>query len=383
MKRVECLDGLRGLAALWVLLGHAMILTGFRLPLVSQPDLGVDLFILLSGFLMAFQYRLRSAFEDWQRPSIWGAFWVRRFFRIAPLFYVLLAAALIAGPAIYADRVAIDTFLGQSLQPPERYLDHGPANIVAHLSFVFGLLPSYAYRTALPDWSLGLEMQFYAVFPFLVLLTRRVGWVWGAIAIGAAGALTALAANRAGLVYPMPAFLPLKLHLFLCGMLIAADHRGRRSQLLLHLAVAMLLASLPFGGARDLLHLAVRELLVVTFFGLVHLGDRGVVGMASRLLGSKPFHWLGELSYGTYLIHLLILQPVAAWAIAEFGRGIGAPVRFALVVLIVAPITYGIAFVTYKLVELPGQALGKALLRRATHNRQRARQVVVEELAAP
>lgn len=383
MKRVECLDGLRGLAALWVLLGHAMILTGFRLPLVSQPDLGVDLFILLSGFLMVFQYRLRSEFEDWQRPSIWGAFWVRRFFRIAPLFYVLLAAALIAGPAIYADRVAIDTFLGQSLQPPERYLDHGPANIAAHLSFVFGLLPSYAYRTALPDWSLGLEMQFYAAFPFLVLLTRRIGWARGAITIGAAGALVALVASRAGLVYPMPAFLPLKLHLFLCGMLIAADHGGRRSRLLLHLAVAMLLASLPIGGARDLLHLAVRELLVVTFFGLVHLRERGVVGMVSRLLGSKPFHWLGELSYGTYLIHLLILQPVAAWAIAEFGRGIGAPTRFVLVFLIVAPITYGIAFATYKLVELPGQALGKALLRRTTHSRQRARQVVAEELAAP
>ncbi|WP_213981320.1 acyltransferase [Sphingomonas sp. dw_22] len=383
MKRVECLDGLRGLAALWVLLGHAMILTGFRLPVMSRPDLGVDLFILLSGFLMVFQYRLRAEFEDWRRPAIWTAFWVRRFFRIAPLFYVLLAAALIAGPAIYADRVAIDSFLGQALQPPERYLDHGPANIAAHLSFVFGLLPAYAYRTPLPDWSLGLEMQFYAVFPFLVLLGRRIGWAWGALAIGACGALIAVMANRAGLHFPMPAFLPLKLHLFLCGMLIAADHGGQRGRLLLHLGVAMLLAILPIGGATDMLHLAVRELIVLTFFGLIHLRTTGAVGAISRVLGSKPFHWLGELSYGTYLLHLLILQPVAAWAIGQFGRDIGAPARFALVVGIVAPITYGIAFMTYRLVELPGQALGKALLRRATHNRRRARQVIAEELAAP
>lgn len=383
MKRVECLDGLRGLAALWVLLGHAMILTGFRVPVVSRPDLGVDLFILLSGFLMVFQYRLRSEFEDWRRPAIWAAFWTRRFFRIAPLFYLLLAAALIAGPTVYADRVVIDGFLGQALQPPERYLDHGPANIAAHLSFVFGLLPAYAYRTPLPDWSLGLEMQFYAVFPFLILLGRRIGWAWSALAIGLCGALIALAARRVGLDYPMPAFLPLKLHLFLCGMLIAADHGGQRSRLMLHLGVAMLLAILPIGGATDLLHLAVRELVVLLFFALIHLQRAGAVGMLSRLLGSAPFHWLGELSYGTYLIHLLILQPVAAWAIQTFGRDIGAPVRFALVVGIVAPVTYGIAFATYKLVELPGQALGKALLRRATHSRQRARQVVAEELAAP
>jgi peptidoglycan/LPS O-acetylase OafA/YrhL len=226
-------------------------------------------------------------------------------------------------------------------------------------------------------------MQFYAVFPFLVLIFRRIGWAGGAIAIGAAGALIALTATRAGLVYPMPAFLPLKLHLFLCGMLIAADHGGQRSRLMLHLAAAMLLAIVPIGGARDMLHLAVRELIVLVFFALIHGGRLTPVDAVGRLLGSKPFHWLGELSYGTYLIHLLILQPVAAWAISEFGRGIGAPIRFVLVAGITLPVTYGIAFVTYKLVELPGQVLGKALLRRATHSRQRARQVVAEELAAP
>src|SRR3546814_3009804 len=118
-RRGGCLGGVRGCAALWWLLGHMMILTGFRLPLMSKPDLGFDLFILLSGFLMMFQYRLRAGREDWTAPGTWAAFWTRRFFRLAPLFYVTLAAALIAGPAIYADRVAIDSVLGQSLQPPE------------------------------------------------------------------------------------------------------------------------------------------------------------------------------------------------------------------------------------------------------------------------
>lgn len=43
MGRIECLDGLRGLAALWVLVGHCMLLTGFMVPILSKPDLGVDL----------------------------------------------------------------------------------------------------------------------------------------------------------------------------------------------------------------------------------------------------------------------------------------------------------------------------------------------------
>ncbi len=382
IRRVECLDGLRGLAALWVLIGHMMILTGFRLPLLSKPDLGVDLFILLSGFLMVFQYQLRRGSEDWNAPGTWASFWARRFFRLAPLFYVTLAAALIAGPTIYADRVAIDSFMGQGLQPAERYTDASLTNIAAHLSFVFGLLPDYAFRTPLPDWSLGLEMQFYAAFPFLVLLARRTGWVPAALIAAGVGVALALAAGAAGLDWPMPSFLPLKLHLFLCGMLIAADP-GPGRRIWVHGIAAVLLAAIPIGGEQDVLHFVVREGVVLGFFALVHLRSLGAIDAVAKLLGSKPFHWLGELSYGTYLIHLLILQPVAAAVIGHFGTGLGAVGRFVLTGAVVVPATYALAFVTYKLVELPGQKLGKAVIRRATGSAGRARQTVPEELAAP
>ena len=384
IRRVECLDGLRGVAALWVLAGHMMILTGFRLPLVSKPDLGVDLFILLSGFLMMFQYRLRAASEDWNAPGTWAAFWTRRFFRLAPLFYVTLAAALIAGPAIYADRVAIDSFLGQGLQPAERYTDASLTNIALHLSFLFGLLPDYAFRTPLPDWSLGLEMQFYLLFPFLVLLGRRIGWMRSALVAAGGGVVIALVAAAAGLDYPMPSFLPLKLQLFLAGMLIAAGPDARGAGLWSRLGVAMLLAAIPIGGEQDPLHLAVRELLVFGFFVLVHLRSVGPIGWVSRLLGSRPFYWLGELSYGTYLIHLLILQPAAAAVIEGFDPALGAIGRFVLSGALVVPVTYALAYVTYRLVELPGQRLGKAVIGRAIGaGVARADRTVPEKLAAP
>ena len=384
IRRVECLDGLRGVAALWVLIGHMMILTGFRLPLIGKPDLGVDLFILLSGFLMMYQYRLRAGSEDWDAPGTWAAFWTRRFFRLAPLFYVTLAAALIAGPSIFADRVAIDSFLGQALQPAERYTDASLTNIVMHLTFLFGLLPEYAFRTPLPDWSLGLEMQFYLLFPFLILLGRRIGWVPAALVAAGGGVAIALIAGAAGLDYPMPSFLALKLQLFLAGMLIAADPGESRARLGARLGAAMLLAAIPIGGDQDLLHFAVRELLVFGFFALVHWRSLGVIGWVSRLLGSRPFYWLGELSYGTYLIHLLILQPVAAAVIGRFGTGLGAVERFMLTGAIVVPATYALAFVTYKLVELPGQRIGKAVIKRAVgRGTPRAHQTVPERIAAP
>ncbi|MDK2759805.1 MAG: acyltransferase [Sphingopyxis sp.] len=384
VRRVECLDGLRGVAALWVLIGHMMILTGFRLPLMSQPDLGVDLFILLSGFLMMFQYRLRAASEDWTAPGTWAAFWTRRFFRLAPLFYVTLAAALIAGPMIYADRVAIDSFLGQALQPPERYTDAGFTNIALHLSFLFGLLPDYAFRTPLPDWSLGLEMQFYLAFPFLILLGRRLGWVASALLAAAIGVGIALFVRAAGVEFPMPSFLPLKLQLFLAGMLIAVDPGDSRAQLGTRLGAAMLLAAIPIGGEQDLLHIVVREFLVIGFFALVHWRRIGMIAWVSRLFGSRPFYWLGELSYGTYLIHLLILQPVAAAVIGQFGLGLGAIGRFVLTGAVVVPATYALAFATYRLVELPGQRMGKAIIGRVTgRTAPRAHQTLPEKIAAP
>lgn len=382
-NRVACLDGLRGLAALWVLVGHAMILTGWRMPIVGQADLGVDLFILLSGFLMVFQYRLRRDREDWRAPGTWGAFWARRFFRLAPLFYVLLAAALIMGPTLYADRNAIDVFLGQDAQLPQRYLDSGAVNVALHLTFLFGYLPEYAFRTPLPDWSLGLEMQFYLAFPFLILLIRRIGWVTGALVIAATGVAIAVAIAVAGVDFPMPAFLPLKLHLFLCGMLTAAATDGRRRTAAVRLALIALLAALPIGGPSDLVHLLVREAIVVGFFALTHWQSFAPIAALSRLLGRRPFFWLGELSYGVYLVHLLILQPVTAWVIGHFGADIGGAARFGLVFPVTAAAAYAIAFVTYKTVELPGQAVGKRLITRWTGSARRASQVAPERLAAP
>ncbi|TIU83754.1 MAG: hypothetical protein E5W03_13340 [Mesorhizobium sp.] len=81
-------------------------------------------------------------------------------------------------------------------------------------------------------------------------------------------------------------------------------------------------------------------------------------------LGGGIFHVLGELSYSIYLIHLLILQPVAAFVIARYGDGLGAPLRFAIVLAVVLPVVCLLSFVTYRLIEMPGQQLGRVVLRR-------------------
>jgi len=56
-NHITCLDGIRGLLAMWVFWGHICIFVGLKMPILGTPALAVDLFMLLSGFLMAYQLR--------------------------------------------------------------------------------------------------------------------------------------------------------------------------------------------------------------------------------------------------------------------------------------------------------------------------------------
>lgn len=388
LSRVECLDGLRGVAALWVLLGHCVILAGWSLPVIDKPDLGVDLFMMLSGFLMVFHYHLRAKQEPWTAPGTWMKFWTRRYFRIAPLYYVMLVLGLALGPAIFAWRTAIAGFFHLPPQAPEIYTDASLANIAAHLTFVFGLLPAYAIRTPLPDWSLGLEMQFYAVFPALMLLTRKLGWTGAAILIGIVAALVTRATWHYGIHYPMPILLPFKIDIFLAGMLLAESCQQTRRTAGFYLVLALILASGPFQGEGSLERLAIREILVLIFFALVlHRFLPGPLrtcaGKIAAILGNNPFRWLGEISYGVYLLHLPIMAPVTAFVVQFYGHDISAFTRFAIVFLAVSALTYPLAWLAYRFVEMPGQAAGRALLRRISGKTIDARSDRPESLAAP
>lgn len=381
-ERFYCLDGLRGIAALWVMAGHTMMLTGFALPIIVNPDLGVDLFILLSGFLMVYQYQLRAAHEDWHRPRVWLAFWLRRFFRISPLYYVLLIVGLVLGGVIYHDRTIIDHFVGNPPQRPERYLDLSATNFALHFSYLFGFLPNYAFKTPLPDWSLGLEMQFYLAFPFLLLVARRMGWLLFAVAVAICGFAASHLLTMRAIFFPMPSFLPLKLHMFAAGMLIASALSSTRRRRFAHLVMAMLLAMVPVGGIADLMHTTVRVVLALSFFALIHFQSVGIVDRASRLFGSKPFFWLGELSYSVYLLHLLILHPVSAALIKQFGGKLPKVAIFGGTLAIVAIVTYSLALITYSLIEKPGQALGRKIIN-SLISRQASVQTAPENIAVP
>ncbi|HXG48227.1 MAG TPA: acyltransferase [Methylomirabilota bacterium] len=253
------LDGIRGGAALWVLLAHCMIWGGWYWRPLPSAKIAVDVFMVVSGFLMVFQYRVREAVEPIDQWRTTCRFWLRRFFRIAPLYYAFLLFLVLFWGAYTEGWQSLRTLDPSRWAKPSIY---DPAhhrmdvwNVLMHVTFLFGAVPAYAFSNLSPDWSIGLEMQFYAVFPVLYLCFRRVSWIATVAAgVGLAVAVNAWFARLPGVLphtkglFPEPSFLFMKLPLFLIGMLCAEvfcrkpeDNRAR-----LPMAVAALAVSVTY-----------------------------------------------------------------------------------------------------------------------------------------
>ena len=358
------LDGLRGIAALWVVLHHTFILTGGRgMPILSWGKLAVDLFMVLSGFLMGHHYMLRRASKPWESPSTWADFWARRWFRISPLYYALLAAALIFGPFIGDQRDLVAAIWPATATAAARYNDASLTNIAMHVTYLFGLVPGYAFRTALPDWSIGLEMQFYLAFPFIMLALHRFGPLRaGVFLVLACLGLRWVVPGFAG-SFPMPSFLPLKLYVFMIGiwmaMALASRQPGR-----------YLLASVGVSAVYVLLDRSMeavaRVMVVMGLFYMILPTASPVRDRIAAALSNRVARFMGDTSYGLYLLHLLLLIPLAGW-LATIPQFVQLPLaaRFVLCALLISPPSYLGAWLLYRWIELPGIAWGKRVLARA------------------
>lgn len=369
VEHVPWLDGLRGGAALWVLLSHVQILTGMRaIPVLAWGDLAVDLFMMLSGFLMAHHYIQRQAFEPWDTSRTFYIFWVRRFFRIAPLYYLILIVAFILGPWLGDYRSAIASVWPDTATPASRYFDQSLSNAITHVSFVFGFLPHFAFRTPLPDWSIGLEMQFYLVFPAIMLFIARIGPVKSTLVILVA--CLSLHALFPGFFhqFDMPSFLPIKLYVFLIGIWIAISRtqRSMRQGFFISLSLAVLWAIIE----RSEQSIA-RIFLITSMFYLMNNGTlpyseflRSRIDRLRQYLSSPVSEFMGNTSYATYLLHLIVVLPVAG-KLAQLHQYqmLNSPLRFVICLLISIPIVYMISWLLYRSVEQTGIHAGKIVVR--------------------
>lgn len=355
----------RGVAALWVVIAHCAIWSIAKVdPLTFfEPKKAVDLFMIISGFLMFYTVGESAKTSPVDQWPTWRKFYIRRFLRISPVYYLALAIVILAWPYIAANTEALQARNPEFWQRAPVYLPENqnisPSSILIHLTYLFGLSPTLSFSTMLPDWSLSLEMQFYFALPVIYLLAQRFGTratsiVVSVLSIGATVVL--ILASRRGLVpaFEEPSLLLFKLPVFMCGALIyqmAIDKKPAN----LVIAFGLLVVCLAQYRLSMIFLLALVALFCLYATGKAPAGMRTI---ARR----KEVEFLANSSFAAYLMHGFVitftgpvfLPWVSQWVSSEIGLWLSF-------VALVVPVTYAISYVIYHVVEMPGVKLAKAV----------------------
>ncbi len=365
-EHLKALDGFRALLAVWVYLGHLSYATGYQNYLLGLHALAVDLFMVLSGFLMVRSWN-QTTDRDTSFTHRVVQFYKKRFFRIAPLYYLLLFICWLFLPLL----AEMSDFVQRTMPPPwaQGLTSYDPRAgwdfsstrwQLLHATFTFGLVPGMESSSPLPDWSLSLEMQFYFVFPFLMLLLARVPVLLVAMLVAAIAFVSPpLFGNylTPGSLahFGQPSFLPYRLNAFFAGMLIAYFLTLRDSNKQTWYARAFALA----GCAITVMPLS--KPVIAAYLLFFALSSREIPLLTS-LLSGHFMQRLGNMSYSIYLIHILIVLPVTHWMLSfESFLRLSALNRFIFAFVVSAPIVLFVSYLCFWFVERPFINLSKSL----------------------
>ncbi len=347
--RLAFLDGLRGLAALYVVLHHASLqvpsaeLSG--IPAVARFVLrhghyAVPVFITLSGYSLMLGL---LANPEGSLASYFG----RRARRIIPPYYGALGFCWLLAALSPEMRRPMST-------PWDRALPiYTPGVIVSHLALIQNLKLEWMYRVAPPFWTLATEWQIYGIFPGLVVVWKRWGIVNAVVlgfSIGSAWAWLSIPLGNPALRELCPWYVGL----FALGMAAAdpPEWAGISSRTILAIAPAMwfeVLSIRACGGgylvATDVLTGVLTARLI---FRCARASKQRVSTPGLPLLESRPAVWLGTFSYSLYLIH----YPILALANLKLREaGVGANPRLVGLLLIGVPVCLGVSWVFARIVE--------------------------------
>lgn len=362
LKRLEFISSLRGFAALYVAAVHLTFGTsprieapGWLVPTVAFGNVAVTLFFVLSAFTLSLSMEARGS-----EPAPIVSFFVRRFFRIAPLFYIWMVLS-----------IAISAWLF-SARP-------NAVGILLNIFFLFNIFPGHEWSLVYAGWSVGTEMLFYLAFPLLFMVTRT----WKSALLCLMISLVASQLWRTAMLsqhsipwpYPYVGIIN-QFPIFVIGIVVHHAYKALRDNqysrqigifLLFATAMGMYLMAYPFSVARIEASLYLRGLLcgsLILGLGLFPL----------RMAVNRWTIFSGEISYSIYLSHpasCVLVEHMAPALYARFPHGIAYALSYGLLMLIVIPLSYA----TYRIVERPGIALGGRLI---NHMRQRKRNAVVQ-----
>jgi len=355
---LDFLDGLRALAALFVLLHHAYIqvwnIFAHRYPVgpvnalmrwVIYGHFAVSVFIVLSGFCLM----LPIARGDGTLRGGATTFFRKRARRILPPYYLALGFSLLILLAMYG-----------------RSLTVTPWDLLSHLLLVHNLSPATIGGINGAFWSIAVEWQIYFLFPLLVLTWRHWG-AWPTLAVTTVLAYGSWFALRG---HPLSGLTPHYVALFAFGMLgsvlafspapqwVVWRRRVPWSALLATLTAILIAWCTHWGWEEALGPLQALTDLLVGACAVALLVTAARPNRIGRLLAARPLAFIGAFAYSIYLVHLPLL--IVCWSLLARLR-LQNEVAFALLALCCGPLIVGIAYLFHLGCERP------FLINQATH----------------
>jgi peptidoglycan/LPS O-acetylase OafA/YrhL len=334
---IPALDGIRGLAILGVLFVHffgnfapANALERVFRNFSGLGTLGIDLFFMLSGFLIT-----GILLDTKSRENYLKNFWIRRFLRIFPLYYLVLSLILLALIILPADLVPSADKIWEAQPWAWTYL----------FNFFIAREGDWTVPFIGHFWSLAVEEQFYLIWPLLVyrLSARRLMQLCVGLILLACALHLWMEINGSSKV-SIHVLTPLRLNAICMGALLATWLRQDSvlqlgSDVILRWAKCLLLGSVlvkiiiviivkQAPHTSDVFE-AFRTMTWLGIFAALHLA--AVVcsksSLINRSLTLRPLTFLGKYSYGLYVFHHFLLWPsyhvgVIPWLTEVFGSQI-------------------------------------------------------------
>lgn len=343
-NRIEALDYLRGVMALSVMAYHYTVWAGVSLAADSMlSKLGiyaVSAFYILSGLSLAVAYRGKI-------DSYWGIFrfLIKRIFRIAPLLWLSVFSVMLL------------QYLGSHIEGGEFEIPY--YRLILNLTLLFGFINPMPYMST-GAWSIGNEIVFYVIFPFLLLLALRWSWACSVAffigsCIGLYFAFSVLDHSK-GLAEQWSIYVnPFnQLFLFLGGIVIGIHARPEsieiRKGIFFALVVAVLFWRYPVEGDRiNLVSGFSRCYLSILLFAFVWLVYSSAIHIGGKVAVALAFS--GQSCYSIYLLHPLVAIPIK-----YFFTSIGVPLITTYV--FAAVVTLVLSRFTFKYIEKPMMRFG-------------------------
>jgi len=355
-NRLDFIEALRGLAALYVVAFHVARLPNPNLELpfllnkfISAGGSGVTLFFVVSAFTLTLSMRLH---ENGPHPT--RRFYLRRVFRIVPLYYFWMVLSWLR-----------NTFFFRAV--PALMM------ILLSASFTFNFVPGYQQGLVWASWTLGVEMVFYLLFPLIYRYVNDIGkaCAFFLLTLTISSIYSYLLphyfhGNADQLQFVLQRSFLHQLPIFALGVVtfyifekFIQNKSISRSWGYLLLAASFFGASAWFdGNVRFLMDSLYWQAIIYSLLLL------GLAVVPFGLFVNRLALFWGKLSYSLYLNH-----PTFAFALAPLYRIIYASslpvsVKYIICFLIVLALVTAISFITFHLIEKPGMDLGTKLIKR-------------------